>query len=171
MELQKITKQNLDEFYEIHKKDFCYGERRSKGKLKEILNEQSFSSNYVCFDGNRVGYLNYWDFGEFVFVEHIAIFESMRGTGYGSKILSEFINKIKKNVILEVEPPEDEVSIKRIHFYEKLGFVLNDYNYTQPSYHGTGKGLPMKLMTHGKVYDSKTLKKYVNTIYKNVYKI
>lgn len=171
MELQKITKQDLDEFYEIYKTDFCYGERRSKGKLKDTLDEEKFSSNYICYDGAKVGYINFWDFDEFVYIEHIAIFSSMRGTGYGSKSLSEFIDLIKRNIILEVEPPEDEISIKRIHFYEKIGFVLNDYDYVQPSYHGKGKGLPMKLMTFGKAYDNKTLKKYVNTIYKNVYKV
>ena len=37
-------------------------------------------------------------------------------------------------VILEIDPPEDEISIRRLHFYERLGFTANPHEYTHPSF-------------------------------------
>ena len=37
-------------------------------------------------------------------------------------------------VILEIDPPEDDISIRRRHFYERLGFVANPYQYIHPSF-------------------------------------
>ena len=37
-------------------------------------------------------------------------------------------------VILEIDPPVDDISIRRLHFYERLGFVANPYRYIHPSF-------------------------------------
>ena len=37
-------------------------------------------------------------------------------------------------VILEIDPPVDDISIRRRHFYERLGFVANPYEYIHPSF-------------------------------------
>lgn len=37
-------------------------------------------------------------------------------------------------VILEIDPPVDDISIRRLHFYERLGFVANPYQYIHPSF-------------------------------------
>ena len=37
-------------------------------------------------------------------------------------------------VILEIDPPEDEISRRRRGFYERNGFVYNEYDYIHPSY-------------------------------------
>ena len=39
-----------------------------------------------------------------------------------------------KTVILEIDPPVDDISIRRLHFYERLGFVANPYRYIHPSF-------------------------------------
>ena len=39
-----------------------------------------------------------------------------------------------KTVILEIDPPVDDISIRRLHFYERLGFVANPYQYIHPSF-------------------------------------
>ena len=36
--------------------------------------------------------------------------------------------------ILEIDPPEDEISRRRRGFYERNGFVYNEYDYIHPSY-------------------------------------
>ena len=51
----------------------------------------------------------------------------------GSAALSAFCRKVGR-VILEIDPPEDDISIRRRHFYERLGFVANPYRYIHPSF-------------------------------------
>ena len=45
----------------------------------------------------------------------------MRGRGYGAQALS-LLGERKKTVILEIDPPNDEVSARRKAFYERAGY-------------------------------------------------
>lgn len=47
----------------------------------------------------------------------------MRGRGYGAQALS-FSASAKKTVILGIDPPNDEVSVRRKAFYERAGYRL-----------------------------------------------
>lgn len=51
----------------------------------------------------------------------------------GSHILSAFCAKARR-VVLEIDPPVDDISIRRQHFYERIGFVTNAYDYIHPSF-------------------------------------
>mgnify|MGYP006974553350 FL=1 len=35
---------------------------------------------------------------------------------------------------MEIDPPEDEISVRRLHFYQRLGFVENPQEYIHPSF-------------------------------------
>ena len=72
--------------------------------------------------GKTISFIASWEFPKFLFIEHLAVDPCCRGKGMGSKIMKEFINNSKKPIILEIEIPKDEISIKRKKFYEKLGF-------------------------------------------------
>ncbi len=79
------------------------------------------------------------------------------------------LNMSTKPPVLEVEPPADEMSERRIGFYERLGLSLRvDYEYIQPAYSEDRKALPMRLMTFG-VPDDADLGLPVRLIYENVY--
>ena len=56
-----------------------------------------------------------------------------------------------------MEPPETELTRRRIGFYERNGFVLNDYDYVQPSL-GEGKDpVPLRIMTWPRGMDREEL--------------
>ena len=50
-----------------------------------------------------------------------------------SRTLEE-LGRDGKTVVLEIDPPVDDISIRRRHFYERLGFVANPYEYIHPSF-------------------------------------
>ncbi len=50
--------------------------------------------------------------------------------------------------MLEIDPPEDERSERRLRFYERLGFVRNDYPYVHPSYRRPFSPHPLVLMSY-----------------------
>ena len=58
---------------------------------------------------------------------------ALRGRNMGSQALTAFCRKVGR-VILEIDPPVDDISIRRRHFYERLGFVANPYEYIHPSF-------------------------------------
>lgn len=95
--------------------------------------DPAFEADAVCCDGQFVGLLFHWNAGSYRYVEHLAVSPALRGRRMGSHILSSFCAKAGR-VILEIDPPVDDISIRRQHFYERLGFVTNAYDYIHPSF-------------------------------------
>lgn len=67
------------------------------------------------------------------------------------KAMTSFIALHEDPVVLEVEMPTEEMSKRRIGFYERLGFVLDHHVYFQPPYRKGEAFLEMRLMTHGEL--------------------
>ena len=47
-------------------------------------------------------------------------------------MMGELISSTEKPIILEVERPVSQDAVRRIDFYESLGFHLNVFDYIQP---------------------------------------
>ena len=110
-----------------------------------------------------------WEFDDFVYVEHLAVDSKLRGKGVGSELIKNYLNKCDKRVFLEVEPPNCDISKKRVLFYEKLGFSFNDFYYLQqPLNHGDSP-FRLNIMSYPESIDEKEFDTYKKDIYKDVY--
>ncbi len=85
----------------------------------------------------------------FTYMEHFAIAEDKRSGGIGAKAITQLLSLCELPMIIEVEPPTDTIAIRRISFYQRLGFQICDYDYTQPAYTPNQKSLKLKLMEYG----------------------
>ena len=83
---------------------------------------------------------------ELFYVEHFAVNTQMRGSGIGSRLLADFC-KDKPLALLEIDPPQDEISQRRLRFYERLGFVQNPYSHRHPPYRRGFEAHPLCVMT------------------------
>lgn len=128
-----------------------------------------FDCHVITQDSHPIGLLNVWNLERFVYVEHFAISDNHRNKGYGAMAMENFIHETSLPVILEVEKPEDELSRRRIGFYQRIGFVLHPYPYVQPPYRKGGSSLDMLIMSHGTI-DMNTQYPFVREkIYHEVY--
>lgn len=169
MKLIPITEERFDLVFSKMVAAFPYEERRDILDQKECLKNGYFKF-FEIFDGETdVGFITLWVFEEFVFIEHIAIDEEKRAGGYGSKAIEFVKETYKKPVILEAEAPETEQQIKRIRFYNRLGFKMNDYDYEQPSYHG-GEGVPLKILSYPKLINQAEFDLFIKITRENPYK-
>lgn len=116
-----------------------------------------------------VGFITAWTFEEFTYIEHFAIDESARNGGIGGKALKQFLAISQAPIVLEVEIPTDELSKRRIGFYERLGFVLDMHLYYQPPYQKGGETLEMRLMTHGAIDLAAAFEPVKETLHTQVY--
>ena len=66
---------------------------------------------------------------------------------YGKRAL-ELLGRQGKIVILEIDPPIDEVSISRKGFYERSGFAENPYPHIHPPYHKKNSGHDLLIMSY-----------------------
>ncbi len=123
--------------WELYLAAFPENERRDLDYHTETMSTSEFHCDVVLDSDKPIGILFWWDLSDFTFVEHLATTPAVRGKGYGNQILNELISRSKKPILLEVEHPEDELSRRRIGFYERMGFILNDHPYRHPSYQQT----------------------------------
>ncbi|MDO5518677.1 MAG: GNAT family N-acetyltransferase [Clostridium sp.] len=130
----------------IYEISFPIFEQRTLNNQIEVLQEQDYYCTAVCEEAKLVGIIWYWNLDEMKYIEHLAISPDLRGKGYGSKILKSFCEDNEK-VMLEIDPPNDDISIRRLKFYSNLGFKLQDFQHTHPPYRKGYKGHSLKIMS------------------------
>ena len=169
MRLAPITEERFDLVFSKMTAAFPYEERRDISDQKECLNNNFFKFFEIFDNETDVGFIALWDFPEIVFIEHIAIDEDKRAGGYGSKTIELVKGIFNKPIILEAEAPVTEQQIKRIRFYDRLGFKINSYDYEQPSYHG-GAGVPLKILSYPDLINQEKFDLFIKLTRENPYR-
>ena len=169
MKFVPITEERFNLVYEKMATAFPYEERRDLLDQKECLNNKFFNFFEIFDNEADVGFITIWDFPEFIFIEHLAIDEEKRAGGYGSKTIELVKATYNKPIILEAEAPETEQQIKRISFYDRQGFKINNYDYKQPSYHG-GDGVPLKILSYPELLNQGEFDSFIKRTRENPYK-
>lgn len=147
-------------------------ERRDFYLFCELLEKNpAFNLFVILKDDQYVGFITYWRFRNFVYVEHFAIDANFRNGGIGSVVMKEALKQIDTDVILEVEDPIDDLTQRRVRFYEALGFSLYDADYKQPPYREGDSWYNMKLMSYGDMVMAKEYEYVRDCIYANVYNV
>lgn len=170
LELIPVSQERFDTVYKKMESAFPYEERRDSVDQKNCFQNKFFNFFEITDNGTPVGLISPWEFENFVFIEHLAVDDDKRSGGYGSKTLETVKEKYNKTIILEIEPPEDEQKIRRWHFYEKFGFKMNDYDYVQPSFHGTDETVPLKILSYPNVLSQAQFNEFFKLTRKEVYK-
>ena len=131
--------------------------------------------NHFCIigilsDDVFAGFISYWDFEDFIYIEHFATSKSLRGNGIGGKAIDTFKQSCQgKPVVLEVEMPTDDISKRRIAFYNKHGFTLSELPYMQPAYRPCDAPIELRIMSTDPVFTTKGFDKVTGTIHRHVY--
>ncbi|WP_300724426.1 GNAT family N-acetyltransferase [uncultured Bacteroides sp.] len=129
---------------------FPLSERRDDTEQRYNTDSKDHFHCYLILDDDtHIGMISVWEFPEFSYVEHLATSPKIRNKGYGKQIMEALRNQLDGIIILEVERPEDEMSIRRINFYKRCGFSLCEMDYIQPPYRKGGESLPLYLMYSG----------------------
>ncbi len=81
-----------------------------------------------------------------LYLEHLAVDPGLRNEKFGSRILERLASG-GQPVVLEIEPPEDELTRRRCGFYRRNGFVANEHPYLHPSYSRPFEPHPLVLMS------------------------
>ena len=167
---KKIIKEHeLEAVKSLYLSAFPPEERREYNELKQQLNISECAVNLILAGEKTAGFCIVWDFTNFVYLEHFAIEPDERGLGIGEGTLALIKDNFNKPVILETELPVDEISSRRIRFYQRNGFGLLHRPYLQPSYGGIKPEVEMKLMSTAVDFASEELDTYIDIIRKKVY--
>lgn len=134
------------EAWEIYRGSFPRNEQWHEEDYVRAFSDPLFEADGIWLGERLAGLLFHWRAERFRYVEHLALSPDLRGQDLGSRTLKAFCAEGGR-VILEIDPPEDEVSCRRQRFYERLGFVTNPYEYIHPSFHEPFKAHRLVLMS------------------------
>lgn len=167
----RLKIRDFSKVYELMKMSFPSDEYRYYDEQKALLNNPAYSIYGLYNESQDIkAFIAVWQFSNFSFIEHFAVNPEHRNEGTGTYLLNEVIKMLPKPVCLEVEPPETEIAIRRISFYQRNNFFLNEYPYVQPPMSQGKKAIPLFIMTLGGKVDEDTFKYIKSTLYAKVYK-
>lgn len=157
MEYITLREENFPDFLRLYADAFPPEERRPYADASEFgefvrSKHPKFNVLAAMEDGEFVGFMSYWNFDGYTYIEHFAVSPELRGRNIGRAMMEYVFKAVNNNVLIEVELPETEMARRRIGFYKRLGFCPHhDIEYIQPPYSDGLSPLPLMLMTHGNV--------------------
>ena len=163
--LQRINETDFPEIYRIMQASFSDDEYRPYDEQLALFEEPEYRIYYM-----PAGFLAVWEFESFIYIEHFAVDPALRNSGTGSAMLQELVKQYQKPICLEVELPEDELTRRRIGFYERNGFVFNEYPYIQPPISKGKSPVTLRIMTYRSEITREEFQKMKEILYRRVYK-
>ena len=121
-------------FREIYAVSFPVHEQRDERQQEEAFEDKRYHIVIKTDEDKLVSFIAYWDFKDYVYIEHLAVNPELRGQNKGCELMEDFAEFISKTIILEIDPPVDDVSKKRLKFYKKMGYEVNPYIHFHPAY-------------------------------------
>lgn len=160
-----------DEAERLMQSAFPPEERRPTAQQRDYTDHNPRFHACLIMENKRfLGLLNYWTLDGFAYIEHLATLPELRGKGIGQQALQLFTNRIERPVILEVEPPTDGLTARRIAFYQRCGFKLWEHNsYIQPPYSPDLPSVPLLLMAYGPADETSDFEHILHELHTCVY--
>ncbi len=160
----------FDRTYELVQRSFPVSEYRDRQTLLAMLDWPTYAL-YVEHDadGAVAGLICAHEFGGMRFIETFCVAPGMRGAGLGGRLLDEYVARADTPVVLEVEPPRGDIERRRIAFYRRHGFELDERRYVMPPLERDRPALRLYLMSTrplGGNFDAAR-----DAIYRTVYRI
>lgn len=152
MEFIRITNSDTEEYkkaMELYSISFPLHEQRKSNSQLKIMDDPNYYFNIILDNKKFVGIILCWKKDNFIYVEHLCISPKMRNRKYGQRAL-ELLSSEQKVIILEIDPPIDDISIRRLSFYERCGFFKNIYSHIHPPYREENKGHNLVIMSYPK---------------------
>ncbi|MEG0315062.1 MAG: GNAT family N-acetyltransferase [Erysipelotrichaceae bacterium] len=165
-----LTKEKFEDMFNIMDNSFPNTEMRTYEGQLALLDNPIYKIYYEELNNEVVAFIATFQLNNYSYIDHFAVSDKVRGTGIGSKFLKEYIKSTNKQIILEVERPINNIAIRRINFYERLGFNLYSYDYKQPPLRMNNPWIDLYIMSN-KPLEEINYKEVKQLLYKYVYQV
>lgn len=119
--------------WKLYEESFPVAERRKRDDHLRACGDDRFFPLSAWEGGELIGLMFFWEWDSYRYLEHLAVPPRLRGQGYGSEIL-RYLRDSDHTIILEIDPLVNELSVRRLQFYERAGFALTPYRFVHLPY-------------------------------------
>lgn len=153
MQFVKITTPEHPGFeptWELYEKSFPLAEQRKRKDHLRTCKDALFHPISVFDAEEFIGFVFYWEWDNYRYVEYLAVSSSIRGRGYGSQILKHLCDGTH-TIILEIDPLINELSVRRLQFYERVGFTLTPFRFMHLPYRLESEAQELLILSYPKM--------------------
>lgn len=146
----KLAEQSqLKQIYQLFEESFIPSELRLFDSFLQLFYNHEFKIYIEEKDLQIIAALIVWEFNDYIFLENFAVNKKIRGQGIGGVFL-ETLKDIYPNhfMVLEVEENKNELTNRRIQFYQRHQWCLNSFHYKQPSFRKNIDGEELYMMSY-----------------------
>lgn len=167
--IELLNEKDFERVFEIMESSFPTDEIRTFSEQKELLKRKNYRIFVFKEEEKIIGFIAIYLFKEFVFVEHLAVDKNYRGKQIGTALLKSVGKKEDEVICLEVELPTTALAERRIEFYKRNGFFLNEYEYFQPPISQGKKKIPLLIMSKNRLLKKEEFENIKDKLHKEVY--
>lgn len=133
LRIEPIDASRWKKVWELYELSFPLAERRKIDDHLRACADRQFHPLSAWEGSELIGLLFYWEWDSYRYLEYLAVNPDVRGHGFGSQILRHLRNS-HHTIILEIDPLINELSVRRLQFYERARFTLTPYRFVHLPY-------------------------------------
>ncbi len=168
--LERLDARDFEGVFRLMALSFPEDEYRTREGQRALLDDPAYRLYGLRGEDGVSALCAAWALTDTLFIEHLAVDPALRNGGVGGRFLDAVIAESNRPAVLEVEPPETDIARRRIGFYQRHGFFLNDYEYYQLPLRAGNERLPLLVMTTGAPLSRSEFETTRDEIYARVYK-
>lgn len=168
--LKSISDNYFQEAWKLYEDSFPSEERRPLNNQSKVLQNDNYYFDVLIDKNQFIGFILWWDFETHKYIDHFATAIEQRNKGIGTLILNKFIDRDNKTIILEVELPTSNINERRIKFYERVGFKINEHYYEIPPVAEDKSPLQLLLMSYPNQISKKEVNLFVTEYHPIIFK-
>jgi ribosomal protein S18 acetylase RimI-like enzyme len=159
-EITDINDAYYQSFLAIYSVSFPEHEQRNREQQLTAFSDNRYHLSILTENDQVVSFIAWWNFPTYVYIEHFAVSPEFRGKNIGSNMINTFADRIKKTIVIEIDPPINDISRKRLAFYEKVGYKANPHKHFHPPYNPKNKPHELLVLTLNKEFDRKEYEQF-----------
>lgn len=133
--------------WELYEESFPEAERRKKEDHLRACNDTRFFPLSAWEGRDLIGLMFFWEWDSYRYLEHFAVNPELRGQGHGSQMLRH-LRDSEHTTILEIDPLINELSVRRLQFYERAGYSLTPYRFIHLPYRLDAKAQELLILSY-----------------------
>ena len=147
LRIESGDSERWNKVWDLYEESFPVAERRKLDDHKRASDNPHFHPLSVWENGELLGIAFYWEWDNYRYVEYMAVSLELRGHGYGFQIIRQ-IRDSEHTIILEIDPLINELSVRRLQFYERAGFTLTPYRFMHLPYRLDGTPQELLILSY-----------------------
>ena len=168
--LKNISDNHFHDAWKIYENSFPLEERRLLDAQTRVMEKANYHFDIMTDQEQLIGFLLWWDLETHRYIDHFATSIQQRNKGFGKLILENFRDINDKPILLEVELPTSIINQRRINFYIRIGFKLNQHYYELPLLKEGQVPLQLLLMSYPDYLSKKDVEQFVKRCHPIIFK-